>query len=77
MRGRVAELAEAGAERFATARAPRLVAPGCDPAVAEAVRAEMSRVRLPGYRVAAGFMSATDTSDILPTVQPADTGRGR
>ena len=68
MRGRVGELAEVGAERFASSRAPRLVAPGCDAAVAEAVRREMAQVRVPGYRVAAEFMAATDTAGLLPTV---------
>jgi pimeloyl-ACP methyl ester carboxylesterase len=68
MRARAAELAEVGAERFAAARAPLLVAPDCDPAVAEAIRAEMSQVRLAGYRVAAEFMAATDTADLLATV---------
>ncbi len=65
MRARPAELAAQGPELFAATRAPRLVAPGCDPAVAEAVRSEMAHVRLPGYRGAAEFMAATDTSDLL------------
>ncbi len=68
MRGRLDELAEVGAERFAAARAPRLVSPACAPAVADAVRAEMARVRMPGYRVAAEFMASTDTADLLPRV---------
>ena len=68
MRARVDELAELGAERFAAARAPRVVAPDCDPATAEAVRAEMARVRLPGYRAAAEFMAGTDTADVLGRV---------
>ncbi len=68
MRARVAELTEQGARAFAAARAPRLVAPGCDPEVAEAVGAEMARVRLPGYAAAAEFMAATDTADLLPTI---------
>ncbi|WP_409331166.1 alpha/beta fold hydrolase [Trujillonella humicola] len=68
MRLRVADLADAGAEAFAAQRAPRLVAPGCDPEVAEAVRAEMARVRLPGYAGAAEFMAATDTAALLPSI---------
>jgi pimeloyl-ACP methyl ester carboxylesterase len=66
MRARVPELAELGAPRFAAARAGRLVAPGCDPVIAQAVREEMARVRLPGYRGAAEFMAATDTAGLLP-----------
>ncbi len=66
LRARATELAAPGAERFAAGRAPRLVAPGCDPRVAAAVRAEMAQVRLPGYRGAAEFMAATDTADLLP-----------
>ena len=68
MRARVADLAERGAEAFAATRAPRLVAPGCDPTVAEAVRAELAKVRLPGYRGAAEFMAASDTAPLLPTI---------
>lgn len=68
MRARVEELADQGAERFAAARAPRLVAAGCDPATAEAVQAEMARVRLPGYRLAAEFMATTDTAELLPRI---------
>ncbi|MGY1740308.1 MULTISPECIES: alpha/beta fold hydrolase [unclassified Blastococcus] len=68
MRARIADLAESGARAFAAARAPRLVAPGCDPAVADAVRAEMARVRLPGYSGAAEFMAATDTAALLPAI---------
>lgn len=68
MRARLAELAEVGAERFAAVRAPRLVSPGCDPATAEAVRAEMARVRLPGYGAAVQFMASTDTAALLPGI---------
>lgn len=66
MRARPAQLAELGAEQFAADRSPRLVAPDCDPAVSAAVRDEMARVRVPGYRAAAEFMAGTDTSDLLP-----------
>jgi pimeloyl-ACP methyl ester carboxylesterase len=66
MRARVTELAEQGAERVAAARVGRLVAPDGDPAVAEAVRAEMARIRLPGFRAAAEFMASTDTAELLP-----------
>jgi pimeloyl-ACP methyl ester carboxylesterase len=65
MRARVTELNEQGAERFAAIRARRLIAPGCDPAVAEAVRTEMSRVRLAGYGAAAEYMATTDTAHVL------------
>lgn len=68
MRARLAELSEVGAERFAAARAPRLVSPGCDPATAAAVRAAMARVRLPGYGAAVQFMAATDTAELLPRI---------
>ena len=68
MRSRVADLAEQGGRAFAAARAPRLVAPGCDPAVAAAVRDEMAQVRLPGYQGAAEFMAATDTAGLLPAI---------
>lgn len=68
MRARLSELAEVGAERFAAARAPRLVSPTCDPATAEAVRAEMARVRLPGYGAAVQFMASTDTAELLPRI---------
>lgn len=69
MRGRVTDLAEQGPERFAAARAPRLVAPGCDPRIAAAVQAEMAGVRVPGYRAAAEFMAATDTTELLPALR--------
>ncbi|MGY1769993.1 alpha/beta fold hydrolase [Blastococcus sp. SYSU D00813] len=68
MRARAADLAEQGPRAFAAARAPRLVAPGCDPEVAGAVRAEMAAVRLPGYAAAAEFMAATDTEALLPAI---------
>lgn len=68
MLARADDLAARGADAFAAARAPRLVAPGCDPAVAAAVRAAMGAVRLPGYRAAAAFMAATDTTDLLASV---------
>lgn len=68
MRARPGELVELGPERFAAARAVRLVAPGCDPAVVEAVRVEMARVRVPGYRAAADFMASSDTAELLPKV---------
>lgn len=71
MRDRVAALAEAGAQDFAAHRAPKLVSPSADPATADAVRAEMARVRIPGYRVAAEFMAATDNTDLLRTLTVA------
>lgn len=68
MRARAEDLAAQGPAAFAGARAPNLLAPGCDPAVAEAVRAAMAEVRLPGYRAAAEFMAATDTTSLLPSI---------
>jgi pimeloyl-ACP methyl ester carboxylesterase len=65
MRARVTELSVEGPERFAAVRAPRLTSPSCDPAVATAVRDEMSRVRLAGYGGAAEFMAVTDTGKLL------------
>lgn len=62
MTGRVEELATLGADAFAASRAPRLVAAGADPAVAEHVTTLMSRVRLPGYTNAARVMARTDHS---------------
>jgi pimeloyl-ACP methyl ester carboxylesterase len=60
MRGRITEMQERGAVAIARERAPRLTAPSVDPAVADAVLASMSALRLPGFRAAAEFMAATD-----------------
>lgn len=68
MRTRVAELEGLGPEQFAARRAGRLVSPHAEDAVAVRVRQEMARVRVPGYRVAAEFMAATDTGDLLPQI---------
>lgn len=68
MRARPQELSERGADAFAASRSGRLVAPECPSEVAEAVRAEMARVRLPGYRAAAEFMAVTDTGALLPSL---------
>ncbi len=68
MRARVEDLAARGADAFATARAPILVAPGCDPTTAAAVRAAMAEVRLPGYRAAAEFMATTDNTPLLSSI---------
>jgi pimeloyl-ACP methyl ester carboxylesterase len=65
MRARVTELIEQGAEPFAALRAPRLVAPGCDPDVAAEVRTEMSRVRLAGYQIT-GVAESRLLADTVP-----------
>lgn len=65
MRSRVIELCEAGADSFASARAPRLLAENPDPDVAEAVRSQMARVRVPGYAGAAEMMAQSDTGELL------------
>jgi pimeloyl-ACP methyl ester carboxylesterase len=69
MLARIPELAELGPEAFADRRASRLLAPAADAAMAEAVRSEMAAVRLSGYTAAATMMAATDTSDVLPSLQ--------
>ncbi|MEV0081911.1 alpha/beta fold hydrolase [Saccharopolyspora sp. NPDC050642] len=68
MAARVRELTSHGADAFAAARGPRLVAPGADPAVRERVVALMSRVRPRGYRNAARVMAATDHSAQLAVI---------
>ena len=68
MRARPSQLANLRAVAFAAARAPRLLAPGADPAVAAAVQEQMARVRVPGYRAAAEFMAGADTTDLLGRV---------
>ncbi|QNG17498.1 alpha/beta fold hydrolase [Rhodococcus triatomae] len=65
MRARVDELATLGPEAFAAERAPRLVSPRCEAAVAQAVTADMARVRVPGYRAAAEYMAGTDHGPML------------
>lgn len=69
MLARVPELAELGPEAFADRRASRLVSPAADAATAAAVRSEMAAVRLPGYKAAAAMMAATDTSNVLSSLQ--------
>jgi pimeloyl-ACP methyl ester carboxylesterase len=69
MLARIPELAELGPEAFAGRRAPRLLSPAAEAATAAAVRSEMAAVRLPGYTAAATMMAATDTSDVLPSLQ--------
>jgi pimeloyl-ACP methyl ester carboxylesterase len=69
MLARIPELAEMGPEAFAGRRASRLLSPAADAVTAAAVRSEMAAVRLPGYTAAATMMAATDTSDVLPSLQ--------
>lgn len=68
MRARVAELESLGAEEFAARRAGRLVSPRADDRAAVQVRQQMSRVRVPGYGVAAEFMASTDTGPLLSRI---------
>ncbi|MYW91105.1 alpha/beta fold hydrolase [Amycolatopsis rubida] len=60
MRARPGELNRVGAAEFARRRAPRLLAPGADPAVAQRVEDIMAGIRLPGYTSAAESMAETD-----------------
>ncbi|NKQ57627.1 alpha/beta hydrolase [Amycolatopsis sp. K13G38] len=60
MRARPNELNRLGAAEFARRRAPRLLAPGADPAVARRVEDVMAGIRLPGYASAAESMAETD-----------------
>ncbi|MFE1125978.1 alpha/beta fold hydrolase [Streptomyces albidoflavus] len=73
MRGRAAELAEAGPRAFAEARAPRLLAPGAPDELVETVTATMAdSIRLPGYGHAAASMADTDLGPELAAItQPA------
>lgn len=69
MRGRVADLASVGAEQFAAARAPRLLAEAADEAVAAEVQRQMAGVRVAGYAGAAAMMAQSDTGPVLQTIQ--------
>lgn len=60
MRERAREMATRGAAAIAAERAPRLVAPGAEPAVVESVRTSMASVRRAGFGAAAKFMESTD-----------------
>lgn len=60
MLSRIDELQLRGAQAIAAQRAPRLTAPGADPAVSDAVRRSMAELRPDGFRTAALFMAATD-----------------
>ena len=68
MRSRVPELERLGPEEFAARRASRLVSPHAEEEIALRVRRQMSRVRLPGYRMAADFMASTDTGPLLADI---------
>ncbi|MFC7339817.1 alpha/beta fold hydrolase [Saccharopolyspora griseoalba] len=68
MATRVEELRRRGAVAFAEQRGPRLPAPDADPRAVEQVVGLMSRVRLTGYRNAAGVMAATDHSAQLASI---------
>lgn len=69
MLARVAELVDLGPAAFADRRAPRLVSPSADASQAAAVRSGMAAVRLAGYSAAAAMMAASDTTDLLPSLQ--------
>jgi pimeloyl-ACP methyl ester carboxylesterase len=69
MLARVPELAAAGPHVLAARRAPNLVSQSAPPSIAEAVRAGMAAVRLPGYSAAATMMAESDTSALLPHLQ--------
>ena len=72
MLNRVPELEEIGAVAVAGKRSARLVSPHAPAAVAEAVRDDMSRIRIPGYGAAARMMATTDTSaDLARITAPA------
>lgn len=79
MRGRAADLAALGPDRFATQRAHRLLSRHASPDRRAAVVESMSQaVRLPGYRWAAEAMAATDHTARLgeirvPTLVAAGT----
>ncbi|RRQ27521.1 alpha/beta fold hydrolase [Rhodococcus sp. Eu-32] len=60
MRDRARDMRTRGSDAVAVERAPMLVAPGSDPAVAESVRQSMARLRPEGFGAAAEFMAATD-----------------
>ena len=60
MRVRSRDMAERGSAVVAAERAPRLLAPGADPEIAEAVRASMTALRHSGFAAAAEFMASTD-----------------
>lgn len=60
MRHRILEMAERGPDALADERAPRLVTPGADPVIAEAVHTSMASLRQSGFSAAAEFMASTD-----------------
>ncbi|MDJ0395041.1 alpha/beta hydrolase [Rhodococcus sp. G-MC3] len=68
MRARARELARRGPDSVATERAPRLVAPGSDPAIVESVRTSMAALRIEGFGAAAEFMASTDHGPRLSDV---------
>ena len=68
MRRRVDELQAVGAATVARQRAPRLTAPGAEPAVVTAVRTSLEALRLPGFGAAAEYMAVTDHGPHLPNI---------
>lgn len=68
MRERAADLRRLGAQEFARARGPRLVAPGAPRHVVDRVVTTMAAVRLPGYAYAAESMAETDHTEWLGSI---------
>ncbi|MFJ5956984.1 alpha/beta fold hydrolase [Paenarthrobacter sp. NPDC092416] len=62
---RIRELKDAGPTAFAARRFRRLVSPVTTVQIAEAVRADMASVRLPGYSAAARMMARTNNTVVL------------
>jgi 3-oxoadipate enol-lactonase len=63
------ELAQLGAQEFASSRAHRLVSPAApDELVEQVVNAMADAVRLPGYAYAAASMAETDHTDLLARI---------
>ena len=68
MLSRIDELVAVGAATVALQRAPRLTAPGADPAIVTKVHDSMAALRLPGFRAAAEYMAATDHGPYLQNI---------
>jgi pimeloyl-ACP methyl ester carboxylesterase len=70
-RARLADLLRLGAEAYAAARAPRLLAPDAGAEAREAVRREMARLTLPGLRAATALLARGDLVRWLARKPPA------
>ncbi len=69
MRDRAATFEAEGAEAFATARTPRLLAPSASTELAARVSATMAAsIRLPGYAQAVASMADTDNTEALRSI---------